>query len=487
MKFDPFVVLALSTLLSCVEKGPPDKKVDPAYVQSNLLSELPGDITNPMKVDFGGKLLYVGNTVSTEVLSPGGAGRIVHYWKVVDPPGANWKIFTHLNGPGGDWTNLDSTDMRTGYPSSKWKAGDIIRDEQKFSMAKVWTGKSATLSVGLYKKGEQGTAARMEILFGKKDKERRSPVFTFSVSGGKAASQPKNTLYRVSKASAPIVIDGKADEASWKRAPMSASFTDAEGGRAVGAETHAQLLWDDSYLYAFIQVADSDIYSQFQNRDDTLWKEDVVELFIDADRNGRGYVELQVNPNNAHFDAWFPRNRGQKHHFEWNSKMKSAVTIDGTNDERGDVDRSWNVEIAIPLEDVKGMNKAMAVQLPPALGDKWRLNVVRGEKPKDKGLAASSWNPITIKDFHALGRMLTIEFVDEKGELPKVPATHSEPVEKNGEVATTSESETGKPALKEGAANPGANPAAKAGSNPAAKTGSNLAAKPGAKPAAKAE
>ncbi|MBL4636667.1 MAG: carbohydrate-binding family 9-like protein [Kofleriaceae bacterium] len=424
MKIASFALVALVSLFSCVEKGPPDKKVDEAYIQANLLSELPADIDNAMQVDFGGKVLYLGNSVSTKVLSPGGAGRIVHYWKVVEPPGADWKIFAHLNGPSGDWLNLDSTDMRTGYPSSKWKAGDIIRDEQKFALAKMWRGKSALLSVGLYKKGGQGTSARMPIIAGPKDAERRTPVYTFVVKGGSMPSQPKKTVYRIPKASEPIVIDGKATEASWKVAPMSPNFSDAEGGRAVGADTHAQLLWDDNFLYAFIQISDKDIYSQFKNQDDTLWKEDVIELFIDADRNGRGYIELQVNPNNAHFDAWFPIGRGQKHHFEWDSKMKSAVVVDGTSDSRDDTDRSWNVEIAIPLEDVKGMNAAMPVRLPPALGDKWRMNIVRGEKPKDKGLAASSWNPITIQDFHALGRMLTVEFADEEGELP-VPTQRS--------------------------------------------------------------
>jgi hypothetical protein len=428
----PLLVLFLGT--SCVEKGPPGHKVDKAYVKANLLSAAPSDLDNEVNADFGGKVIYLGNTLGTKVLAPGGAGSIVHYWKVVEAPGSEWSIFAHLNGASGEWMNLDATDMRTGYPTKKWKAGDIIRDEQKFTLGKPWTAQSATLSVGLYRKGAQGTDARMEIKSGPQDKERRVPVYKFSVPTG-GASPPKDTTYMLRRATGPIVLDGKADEESWKNAPMSPNFTDTEGGHKVGASTQARLLWDDEHLYAFIQVEDRDVYSEFKNRDDTLWKQDVVELFIDADRNRRGYIELQVNPNNAHFDAWFPKGRGQKHHFEWNSNMKSAVLVHGTNDNRSDTDRGWDVEIAIPLADVKGMDSAMKVSLPPKLGDIWRLNIVRGEKPKSKGLAASSWNPITVGDFHALNRMLNVVFADSEGSVKREPSSPSD----GGPVASESD------------------------------------------------
>ncbi len=408
-----------SLFLGCVEKGPPTRKIDKAYIEANLLAEVPSDLDNTLNIDFDGKLLYLGNRIGTKILSPGGAGSIEHFWKVVEAPGAEWKVFAHLIGSGGQWMNLDSTDMRTGYPPAKWKAGDIIRDEQKFTLLGDWKGGKATLHVGLYRKGGQGASARMPIASGPKDKENRAPVFAFSVSGASASGGDKkktgHPVYTIRKASGPIVIDGKADDASWKNSAMSPNFTDAEGGRAVGSKTVARLLWDDEYLYAFVQAEDKDVFSQYTKRDDTLWKEDVIEFFIDADKNRRGYIELQVNPNNAHFDAWFPQTRGQKHHFEWNSSMKSAVVVHGTADSRTDKDQGWDVEIAIPLADVKGMDSTMKVTLPPKLGDTWRLNVVRGEKPRDKQLAAATWNPITAQDFHALGRMLTVQFADAKG------------------------------------------------------------------------
>jgi hypothetical protein len=60
------------------------------------------------------------------------------------------------------------------------------------------------------------------------------------------------------------------------------------------------------------------------------------------------------------------------------------------------------------------------------LGDRWRLNVVRVDvKSGDKNQTASSWNRITLGDFHALDRMLTVVFADAGGSI--VPTETSAP------------------------------------------------------------
>jgi hypothetical protein len=117
------------------------------------------------------------------------------------------------------------------------------------------------------------------------------------------------------------------------------------------------------------------------------------------------------------FDAYFPIGRRQKHHFEWSSGLTAQVVVHGSATDRSDTDRGWDVEIAVPLADVRGLDDGMAVRIPPQPGDRWRLNVVRVERPKgDKPhIRASSWSPITIGDFHALGRMLEVEFAGPEG------------------------------------------------------------------------
>ena len=411
-------VMVLLALVAC--RSGSKKKIDQATIDRNLLDGPPAQIENKVDANLGGKVIYLGNEVNPHVLGPGKTVTLVHYWKVVEPPGEGWHVFTHLLGAADHWMNLDYSDMREGYPVDKWKAGDVIRDEQSFTLESPWKSSSAQLVVGLWKKdGNQ----RMEVVSGPHDAERRVLAYKWPVDPHGRAFKPLPG-YHVRRTSAAVTIDGKDSEPDWQLAQQSPIFEVAEGGPKLVGSARARLLWDDHNLYAMVDVEDEDVYSQYKKQDDPLWKEDVVEIFIDADRNRHGYVELQVNPRNAHFDAWFPVTRAKESHFEWTSGMKSAVQVRGTVDERGDHDKGWSVEIAVPLADVKGMDPAMKVTIPPAPGDRWRLNVIRVDLPRGQGgVAASSWSPITIRDFHALGRMLNVVFADAEGKLPdKDPA-----------------------------------------------------------------
>jgi hypothetical protein len=419
--------LALAAVIAgCVErepKGDQPPPPDPAFIEKNILAEAP-TLPNPVNADLGGKVVYLGNDVAKgKSVRPGDKIKIVHYWRVAEPPGGEWRVFTHVVGAKpADWMNVDYTPMRTGHGPDKWKTGQIIRDEQEIVLKSDWSSPFAQVAVGLYRKGNQENNGRLPIVSGPADKESRVLAARLTVVGkGKAAPAG---VYVIKHTSAPMVIDGKADEPAWAEAAYSPDFTDTEGGTSIGQKTRAKLVWDNKFLYAFIEASDTDVFSEFVKRDDTLWKADVVELFIDADGNRKGYVELQVNPNNAQLDAWFPQTRAQSSDFDWSADMVSAVNVRGTTAIRNDTDEGWDVEIAIPLAAVKGKDDKMNVVIPPAVGDTWKLNVVRVDKPRDaKQIRASSWSQITIQDFHALDRMSTVRFGDASGGLePKLPA-----------------------------------------------------------------
>jgi hypothetical protein len=414
-------VVAVVALAGCKDRPVPGSKKDPEYAQKNLLSAppVPKAVVNG---DFGGKIVYLGNDVEKTTLRPGEKFTIVHYWKVVQPPGDDYAIFTHVRGQGSEWMNVDLTKMRTSYPLGDWKAGDLIRDEQTITLKNDWKSSVATINIGVYKRGGHTENDRLPIVSGPDDGHRGIVAARFTVGAGApaAANAPAaadGPGYLVRRASQPITIDGKADEPAWATAVSTGPFKDAEGSPPV-PPTSARMLWDDKNLYVFIDVTDTDVYSEYKRPDDPLWKEDTVELFIDADKNGHGYVELQVNPNNAQFDSWFQTTRAQPGDEKWTSGIVSAVVVDGTADNRSDTDKGWHAEIAIPLEAVKGKDAAMAVTIPPKLGDSWKLNLVRVEKPKDaKQIIASAWAQISMADFHAVDKLLTVTFADDKGGL----------------------------------------------------------------------
>jgi hypothetical protein len=188
------------------------------------------------------------------------------------------------------------------------------------------------------------------------------------------------------------------------------------------------MTWDEQNLYVFVSVTDTDVFSPYKNHDDPLWKQDAVEMFIDADGNRQGYVELQVNPNNATFDSFFATTRAQPGDEKWDSNMVTSVKARGTPDKEGDTDQGWDIEIAIPLAAVKGRADQMQVRLPPQVGDRWRLNVVRVDaRSGGGGPSASSWNRISYSDFHALDKMLTVVFADASGSITPPPQTPPQP------------------------------------------------------------
>ena len=130
-----------------------------------------------------------------------------------------------------------------------------------------------------------------------------------------------------------------------------------------------------------------------RRRDGHLWHEEVVEVFLQADPAKPSYIELEVNPLGTMLDIYMLAARKPLHYESWNSeKLRWAVRVDGTVDGRGG-DREWTCEIALPMEDV-----VTAPHNPPLPGDRWRMNLYRGEHyPTAAGLA---WSPTLQDDFH---------------------------------------------------------------------------------------
>jgi biopolymer transport protein ExbD len=412
--------LLLFVVAACVDSGsgPAGKKIDPNYVQQHTLRAVPPNVER-WDVPLGDSVIYIGNTIDRPRATPGQPITVTHYWTVVKPIVGTWKPFAIVRGPAGgeDFMNLSPTDMEIARPPSTWKPGEIIEDLQTFTMRPDWHAAGATLLVGLIEQGGHGSLDRM-FTTGPHTQDRAIVARQLEVDLSRAVRP--GTIH-IPRASGPITVDGLANELPWTTAVASPEFATAEGsGEPVGKAT-AKMLWDDTNLYVFIQITDSDIVSPYKKHDEPLWKADCVEMFIDADGNGRGYVELQANPNGVTFDSWFPGGRAPKGDEAWDSNMVAAVKLRGTT-EPGDTDTGWDVELAIPWAAVKGRDDKMMVNTPPKVGDRWRLNVVRPDyKTNGKDVTVASWNRITISDFHALDRMLTGIFADPSGSIVPTP------------------------------------------------------------------
>jgi hypothetical protein len=391
-------------------------KEDEDFVKRNLLASDPSP-QYATHADLDGKVEYLGLDVTPNPAEPGKDVHLTHYWKVKASLGDGWRLFTHVGGPNKQgFINVDHGPVSGKYPVSRWKKGDIIRDQHSFRLPPGWAFTSFNVYVGLWRGHE-----RMAIKSGPKDEDR--------VLAGSVPVQSKEPVtlkrYLVRKTSKPIKLDGKLDEPAWKTAPSTGMFVNTMTGEAAQPNTEAKVLWDNQNLYFGFENADTDVWGTLTARDSKLWTQEMDEVMIDANGDGKGYIELQVAPNGTIFDTYLPTYRkyedsldSKRKPYDWNSKLKAAVKVDGTLNKREDKDKGWTVEMALPLADVNGLD-TNGVKVPPALGDKWRLNMFRMDSPKDaKSQIALGWSPPMVGDFHKLDRFGEIVFVDENGEVP---------------------------------------------------------------------
>lgn len=414
--------LPLLALAACIDAGPgpQPKKIDRKLIAANLLTSVPANVTH-LDVSLGGRVEYVGHSGASEIVIPGQATRITHVWRVLIPPGPGWRVFAQLRGDPGtaDFMNLDETDLELGHPVASWRAGEIISDPLDFTLRPDWKSKTATLYVGLIRVDGHQLEDRMRAV-GPATKDDAIIAKQYQVDLSKAPP-PQGTVY-IPHAAGPITIDGIGTEPGYGLAVLSPDFATAEGSADPIGKANAKVTWDDQALYVFVTVQDTDIVSRYTKHDEDIYKDDAIELFIDADANRRGYVELQVSPANVTFDKWWPQTRAQENlaDMSYDANMQTAVKLRGTV-APGDTDQGWDVEIAIPWQAVKGKDDAMHVNLPPHVGDRWRMNIVRtnqrtGGTHQAEG-GASSWNRITVGDFHAMDRMMTVVFADQAGSI----------------------------------------------------------------------
>src|SRR5918911_1869643 len=216
-------------------------------------------------------------------------------------------------------------------------------------------------------------------------------LFALALSvGGQTRPLP---AYEVARTTTPIRVDGRLDDPAWAKVTGVGEFVNNADGSPAAYKTEAKLLYDDKFLYVAFRCADENIWATMRRRDEHLWEEEVVEVFLQADARQPSYIELEVNPLGTMLDIYLLDIRKPLHYESWNSeKLKWAVQVDGTVDGL-DGDRGWTCEIAFPLEDV-----VTAPHLPPQPGDRWRLNLSRVEqRPTPAELA---WSPTFTRDFH---------------------------------------------------------------------------------------
>ena len=136
------------------------------------------------------------------------------------------------------------------------------------------------------------------------------------------------------------------------------------------APTQATVAWDDRNLYVAFECTDGEPWGTMYERDSRLWEQEVVEVFLDPDGDGRDYPELEVSPHNVVVDLLIPKaGAGATNAIRWDiAGLRTAVAKHTAG---------WTVEIAIPWASLRESGTSAK----PAVGDKWRVGLYRIERP----------------------------------------------------------------------------------------------------------
>jgi Carbohydrate family 9 binding domain-like len=226
---------------------------------------------------------------------------------------------------------------------------------------------------------------------------------------------------------------GRLDDEVWGHAPWTDDFVDIEGDvkPLPRHRTRAKMLWDDVHLYIGADMEEPHVWGTLTDHDSVIYFDNDFEVFLDPAGRGHHYGEIEVNALNTIWDLMLthPYRAGGWRITDWEMKgVRTAVAIDGTLNDPSDVDRGWQVEIAIPWT---ALAEAGGTGMPPADGDQWRINFSRVEwqvdiidgayvkvpdTPEDNWV----WSPQGAIDMHRPERWGVLQFSTTTSDLPPV-------------------------------------------------------------------
>lgn len=174
---------------------------------------------------------------------------------------------------------------------------------------------------------------------------------------------------------------------------------------AWGAEPYVarfRAVWSDAALAFRFDVSDVGPWSTMTRRDDRLWEEEVVEIFLDPARRGEGYAEIEISPANVVCDLlvrtpWPDLDADPAWHVEGLETIVSPWRDSSAGPD------GWTAIGRVPWTGLRSI--APAVAMPPRPGDVWRFNVYRIKRPggaqrPNADVRLLAWSPTGTPSFH---------------------------------------------------------------------------------------
>ena len=224
-------------------------------------------------------------------------------------------------------------------------------------------------------------------------------------------------IFKVSKASEPIIVDGKMEEESWGNTEVRelGYFYNVEKVDD-DQQSSFRMLWDAQNLYLFYQMKDKYLTARETARDGEPYLDDCAEIFLitapDSLDTHFGY-ELNLNKASNDFIYFNDFYEGKDLAFKaYDPEFEVEVTYNGTVNDNSDIDIGWTMEMAIPIANFGSLGQVR----PVASGNRWAFLAVRQDRNDATGNRRSTSTIFPIydisKNVHQANRFGLLEFVE---------------------------------------------------------------------------
>lgn len=184
--------------------------------------------------------------------------------------------------------------------------------------------------------------------------------------------------YNIFKAQSSILIDGKANDVSWDNAQWTSLFIDIEGNKnpLPYFDTRVKMLWDDEFIYFYAELEEDHVWGDITERDAVIFHNNDFEIFIKPNQFQPYYAEFEVNALGTLWELFLarPYRRNGPVLNQWDvNGTQIGIDIQGTLNNPSDIDKGWNIEMAIPIQAIKDIDRGSEIKE----GSMWRINFSR--------------------------------------------------------------------------------------------------------------
>jgi hypothetical protein len=182
--------------------------------------------------------------------------------------------------------------------------------------------------------------------------------------------------------------------ATWTRCARIA-LRENLSGRQPRRGTEVRLGWSGDSMHGLFICQDPMPWATKTSRDDALWEEEVVEIFLDPYGDALGYFEIEINPLNTVTDLLIRRTRGGlRRELRWN--------CEGLQTACGTLAYGWVAAFRVPFVSLGDCH--------PERFPAWRVNFARIDRPMDESCELSAWSPTMSNTFHVAHRFGVMQF-----------------------------------------------------------------------------